>query len=1250
MIFTLIERSRVSRHLLVVLAKSIEVFVIFLLIASSAGRASAQIAGTGTIQGSVTDGSGALVPNAQVKIIEVKTNAERDTTTSNSGFYSVAALPNGLYKVTVSAKGFETYVQENVNLDALQVEGLNVKLNVGANDVTVTVTEAPPALNTANATLGSSMEVQTYQALPLALSGQPRDPTAFLYFTPGVTGGTVNGGSGTNQMNGGQSNLNETYIDGIAMDDVNQQSDWAVVHSTFSVDAVEQAQGQVSGISAAYQGQGLQNYVHKSGSNTFHGTAFEYFRNTALDGWGFYAPYALNPVTGKAIKPVEHNNEFGGTVGGYIPHFKNKIFFFASLETEHYIHGTNPGYQTVPTLLERTGNFTDLPATQPIYDPSTTASCTANSTNGGCRYQFGYGPGSTPGPAGNPVLTGTPNVIPAGEISPISKYMQSFLPAPSNSQVTNNYLGGFNTGFNYPRQSYKVDLDLLKNHRFSVLVVEGGRYANPACCDGSGLPLPYLATVGNTQNNLTAILTDVWTINSRTVNRLSYALGAGGFHGKGSINPSSANPAWYATAAGITNLPPGQASNSFPSTTFAGPNATQSWTNADKAGHGPVYVYHIVDGFQTSRGVHSLSAGGEFQWEESNSVGLDTGTYLSLSYSNLETSSVTGTTAKSTAGDSYASFLVGAVDSASVTDNRQVQTLYARYKNFSPYVQDDIKFTKKLTVNAGLRWDLYQPYHEKFGHFSFVNLGLTNPITGTPGALQYGGSGTSPVYCNCTSLVPMYLGNLGPRLGFAYALNDKTIVRGGFGISYSHAGGVGGRGGASSGPGQIGFTLAASPTSPNSGLTPALYLNNAPGFAFSNSAVPTATGSIDPALGTGYTTNAAYSSTSPTGVTFADPYLSRRATSYENFNFGIQREIVKHTTLSVDYSGSNGHFLATGIGRGIYSNQLNPATYVLGGLLTSPATTANIAAAQALYPGFKLPFANYSPSATIGQALRPFPQYNGFSDIWGNVGNSNYSSLQLSLKQNEWHGLSYGLSYTWAKTMDDTGSSRSAYGVGPNNAGQEEHALSTIDIPNNVTLYYVYNEPYGHGNGNRLLNQVIRDWSLSGTFQHEAGTPVVVTGSGCNQPFGGTCIPNLNPNYVGSPRINGGYGRKNLATGTTTLQYIDPAAFSIPVAYTLGNASRTYPYKLRNPGGYTENLSLRRSFAIYERLKFTFEASAFNVDGHVDFSAPNTSSFTSTPGSPGVGNATSGGSNAFGTITGQANTPRDLQFSGRFSF
>ena len=207
----------------------------------------AQLSGSGTIQGTVTDSSGAVVPGATVQVTEVKTNAIHTLTTTGAGFYSAAALDPGMYKVSVSAQGFKTVTQENISLDALQVFGLNMSLPVGTTDMTVTVTQAPPEIDTANATLGSSMEVQTYQALPLVMNGQPRDPTAFVYLTPGVTGS-----GGADQFNGGQSNVNETYLDGVALDDVNQRSDWAPIHSTFSVDVVEQFQAETSGISAAH--------------------------------------------------------------------------------------------------------------------------------------------------------------------------------------------------------------------------------------------------------------------------------------------------------------------------------------------------------------------------------------------------------------------------------------------------------------------------------------------------------------------------------------------------------------------------------------------------------------------------------------------------------------------------------------------------------------------------------------------------------------------------------------------------------------------------------------------------------------------------------------------------------------------------------------------------------------------------------------------------------------------------------------
>ncbi|MBB5065098.1 TonB-dependent receptor [Granulicella mallensis] len=1178
----------------------------------------AQASGRGTIQGTITDPSGALVPEAMVTATEVNTNVVRQQKATRDGFYAIAAIDPGTYRVTVAAPGFKTFTHDKVVVDAIQVVGLDFELEIGSADSVVTVTTAPPQLNTTNATLGSTIESDTYRALPLQLGNQPRDPTGFVALTPGVTGS-----GGVLNFNGGQANLNETYVDGVAMDDVNQQSDWAVVHSTFSVDAVDQFNAQTSSVSAAYQGVGLQNYVHKSGTNVYHGALFEYFRNTALDAWGTFAKHSINAITGAPIKPVEHNNEFGGTFGGYIPHFKDKIFFFFSYDNTRFLSGTNPSYQTVPTVLERQGNFTELAAAgQPVYDPKSTV-C-GGTPNVCTRGQFSY--------------KGQANVIDPARLSPISQYMQQFLPTPSNGNLVNNYLGGFNTGFNYPRYSTKVDLDLIKRHRISILFLEGGRVANPACCDASGLPQPYLSTVGNTQNNLTAMVSDTWTISDHTVNRLTYAFNAGSFDGVGNTNPSAADPKWWASAAGITNVPAGQASDSFPRTTFGGSNAPTSWTQSDTALRNPVNVFHIVDSFQTVKGIHSISAGGEVQWQESNNTSIDTGTYLSLSYSNNETAGFNpnSATLNTKQGGGYASFLIGAVDGAGITDNRPAATIYSRYMNFSPYVQDDIKLTRKLTVNAGLRWDLFTPWRETENRFSYLSLAAINPVTGTPGALRFGGNGDPSIYCNCTRPVQIWYKNFGPRFGFAYAIDPKTILRGGFSLTFTHGGGVGGRANASSGSGQLGFNGGSSPSTTNGGITPAFYLDS------TNSALPSYTlpPSIDPAYGTGYTTTAAYST--PVTVTYADPYLSKRSPYSENFNFGLQRQLMEGLTLSADYAGANGKFLPTSIGRGIYSNQLDPQYYALGSLLTASASAANVAAAQKILPSFKLPSANYSPSASIGQALRPFAQYNGFSDIWGNVGTSTYNALQIQLTQQQRWGLNYGLAYTWAKTMDDTGTSRSAYGVNGIPAGYVERSPSaSVDIPNRISLYAVYNAPFGKS-GPWIERQLVKNWTLSTILQHQAGLPLAITASGCNMPFGGTCMPNLNPAHTGPIRINGGWGRKGPTASTT--QYIDPTAFSVPAAYTLGNAPRTYAYGLRGPGNYDESLSLRRAFGIWERLKFTFEASLFNVDNHVDYSSPGVSFSSAIP------NSTSGSSNAFGTVTGQANSSRRAQFSARLDF
>lgn len=1167
----------------------------------------AQLSGKATIQGIVSDPTGAVIPNASITVTNVQTGVVTNQKGTGSGFYSVSGFSPGTYDITFTAPGFQTYTQKQVVLDALQTAGVNAKLSVGASD-TVTVSDTLPPVNTTDATLGSTMETDTFRALPLNMGGAPRDPTSFLVFTPGVKSDGRYG-----SFNGGQIDHNETYVEGIALTSINVQGDNSSVSRGFSVDAVDQFQAQTNGVSAAYDGQGIQNYTHKSGTNRFHGSGFEYFRNTVLDTWGFFSKKP-NPATGKVVKPVERQNEFGGTVGGYV--VKNKVFFFASYDAMRYLKGASPSLVSVPTMEERGGDFSALLSVPngkggfltpvPIYDPTTTV-CTAGSC---VRQQYSY--------------QGHLNVIPPSRISPQAKYLQQFLPTiPAGSPITNNFLAGFPTGFNYRKISSKVDFDLVPKHRVSLLFTYGSRAANPLCCDQSGLPQPYTPGVGNTQYYYLGLIEDTWTINDHTINQLKYAVN---FTGGPSTNPGEGNPAWAATAAGITGLPPGQASNAFPRTGFSGLDAPTGWGTTNAGGYNNTGWY-VLDNLQFVKGRHSITIGGQYQWLDQNDTGVATGTYYNQSFGQNESATFTEkngvptSTINTVTGYSYASFLSGAADGASITDNRAALVLGARFFTFAPFVQDDIRVNQRLTVNIGLRWDLNSPYREVQNRMSFLNVDLPNPVaSGAMGALQFAGSGDS-YRCNCRTPISIWLKNFGPRLGFAYALDSKTVIRGSYGINYTRAGGVGGRGGAQTGTGQLGFTGGGSYVTSDGGITPAFYLQN----GLSPYALP----SLNPAFGTGYTSTAGYTG-NPNTVTYADPYLSRRAPYFNNFSFGFQRELFKQTTLSIDYSGSTGHFLGTGIGRGIYSNQLDPRYYVLGSLLTQPASKV-LTQAQTIVPGLKPSFTNFNSSVSLGQVLRPFGEYNGFNDIWGDVGNSNYNSLQFSIAQNQPRaGLTYSFAYTFSKSLSNVGNAPSAYG----NNTQRAYGLDAADTPHNIQAFVVYQEPFGHDGGFWLTNQIIRGWSTSATFHFTSGTPLVITTTGCNAPFSGTCLPNL-VSGTGSVRINGGFHPATLADVSTT-HYISSAAFATPAAFTFGNAPVAGAFGLRNPSSNDIDMSLRRAFSVYEpwHLKFTLEASAFNVDNHTQFGGLGVSAASST----------------FGTVSSQSNGSRDIQLAARFDF
>jgi hypothetical protein len=1237
-----------------------------------------QTGGEGAIQGTVTDQSGALVGNATVTATNAATGVSTTRTTTSDGLYEISPILPGTYVITVTAQGFRTFKQENLVINAMKVTGFNASLSIGSATQEVTVTAAPPALDTTNATLGGVIENKTYSQLPILMNGAQRDPTAFATLLPGAQAGSrIPVFSGTGNY------LGEMYLEGVPMTTANQQGDNRNVSYALPFDSIDQLQAQTSGVSAEYQGAGLENFTIKSGTNQLHGSVADFVRNTIFDTWGYTAKAATVTnaagMTVPAPKPAEHQNELDVSVGG--PIFHDKLFFFGAYQRYQRTSGVNPGLLTVPTVAMRNGDFSQLLASNggpgiAVYDPSTQAACTANSTNGPCRYQYGYGPGGTPGSAGNPVPTGVPvNVIPANQLSPITQYLQKFLPAPSNGAIVNNYLGGVPSGYNNWTYLGRIDYDISSKQRLSALIDGGSRESVPFNVNATTtFPIPYTNGQSVDLGFHIATLEDSYVITPNLVNQFKF--GFVNFGGPPAKSLTQGISQYEITTAGVTGLPAGQASDEFPQVSFSGTDAQTNWLSGGVNQGTSTYTavsenYTLVDNLQWVKGKHSMSFGFQYQWLEANISNYDTGSYpLVMSFSQSETAAVTPTSSSNPAakfgsgGYSYASYLLGAINSSGVTI-QPFSVLGGRYHPFAPYFQDDYKVNEKLTLNLGLRWDYLPPYHEVDDRWSFLNPNLTNGITGNKGELQFAGS-RGPASCNCQTPVHTYWGNWGPRIGLAYSVNDKTVIRGAYGLIYSHGGGVGGRGGAYQGTGQLGFQQ-----SPAFGDTPggpaAFYLNNSayyqtigmantnfggPGFTLPALTPPSAALQT---LNTGnyVTSSGAYVQPS-SAPGYADPYLSGRAPSFDFFNFGIQRAITSDLTATASYVGSQSHFLAASAGnaRGYWANQLDPRYLALGSLLSSPATAANVAAAQAIIPGVALPYPGYetaaahSSKATIAQMLTAFPQYSSVADTWGNVANANYNALQISVSQRQRHGFSATVNYTYAKQLDDAGTFRSGFDI-PGSVlasgtswkrDRIERAISTIDQPQNLAAYGVYQLPFGKGGigrDNFLVRALASGWQLSSIFTYRSGNPLalVASNSNCtNTPGQGQCMPNYNPSFSGAARQNGSWGHGVTSKTLGSVQYISPTALQDAPEYTLGDVARTRADNLWAPSSYDIDASVRRTFDITERWKFIFEADVTDLTNKVTF------------GGIGV-NVDSG----FGAIT-SASGNRDWQFAGRINF
>jgi hypothetical protein len=1025
------------------------------------------------------------------------------------------------------------------------------------------------------------MENNVYTSLPLAMNGVPRDPTQFVALIPGVSGMSTQVAGPTTEAFNGTRGANELYVEGIPLTFPSQQADTRNIALGVSVEAVDQFQAQTNGQKAMYSGQGMQNFVLKSGTDRFHGGVYEYFRNTVFDARGFFP----------AKVPVEHQNEFGGTIGGPIK--KDKVFFFGSYGGYFYKTAETPELESIPTIPQRGGDFSALPTT--IYDPGTQTCVGAI-----CSKQPFSG-----------------NVIPASRLSRASKSLQSYLPNPTNSNITNNYLASLPEGLHNNNTTNKVDFNFSAKDRFYA-VYSQGRYLT----DGTGslapntnsMPLPYTQGRIVQENTIISQIHYTRVITPALLNDFSF-----GYNRIYIPLISDTQGGGYPQKAGITGLPPGGASDVFPTINFAGPNAPNVWAGTNAVAFDQTEnVWSLVDNLLWVHGKHAVGFGFQLQRMQDNNMNPDTGTRATFSFSNNQTAGFSPTgTLVATTGNAFASYLLGAPDSASVTDN-YVTELGSRFHGYSGFIQDDWKVNSRLTINFGLRYDLMGPYHEAYNRTSYLDPQQPNPAAaGRLGALAFAGYG--PGTCNCGN-VPIrthYL-NFGPRIGIAYRVNDKTVIRTGYGIVFAHQGGTGNNGTGVS-PGQLGINAAASFSSTVTGQ---------PAF-FWDSGVPPYQRPpfINPGYGAGFTTTSPGSASS---LNYVDYRIAGKPPYFENWNFGVQREITGNMTIGVTYAGSGAHYVLGNSAVGIWTDSMPVQYLALGSLLGAQATAANLAAAQAIIPGVGLPFANYQ--GTISQALKPYPQYSGITYLWGNRGTSTYNSLQVNFNRRFSKGLAFNVNYVFSKELDNLGSNRNPF------AGGLDRAPGTTNRPQVLTGTVVYALPFGKGgylgSGNKAVSAIVSGWQLSGVINYSSAAPLTIIGSGCTVTgIVSTCIASYNPAFNGQVRINGSYGEGNI-TGSGVVAYLNKAAFIDPPPYTFGNLPRSAPFGLYGPYLLNEDLSLRREISLRERVKLAFEANMFNITNSVHF------------GAPGVNIDAA----AFGQVSTQANLPRKIQFNARISF
>ncbi len=1103
----------------------------------------------GTITGRVLDAQGASVANARIEATNTSTGLVYRTTSTQAGNYVLQQVPVGLYEVAVESPGFRRFVRRNVEVTVAQTVTVDASLEVGQVEQAIEVTDTIGQLQNSTSDLGTTISRQKLVDLPLFVGGNVRDLEQFIFLAPGVTGNTVN-----TQISGSPSRAKEVLIDGIASTGV--ESGGVIPGTTRpSVEVIGEFRLLRANFNAEYgrTGGGIQIFNTRSGTNHYHGAAFDYLRNDKLDSRGFF----------QRARPVNRQNEFGATLGGpvLIPSLyngRNKTFFFVVYTGFRFRQGAQNVLQSLLPLDFREGDFSRLTST--IYDPATNRSTGA----GIVRDAF-------PG-----------NRIPASRFSSVARNILPVLPQPINNSLFNNFISVGRGATDSNQINVKMDHAFTDTNRVSGYFYKDGLdQRDPENIPGPTTPA---RVIGN-RNHLARITHDL-VLSPTVLNHVN--LGFSRF--KVTIDHFSLNQDWP-NRLGLRGVNTGE-NNAFPCVEFVAAGYTRLGDpNCNARALQTNNNFQLGESLSVVRGSHNLKFGVDYRFMETN--GIDNFQAPGLFQFNALETGLPGVTGS---GNAVASFLLGAV-------NRGTYRVFAyfprnRYQYFAAYAQDDWKVTRRLTLNYGLRYDIFFPRYEKRDNLSTFDPSVPNPGAGNRlGALVFLGQGEGRI--GRRSFADTDFRSFGPRLGLAYQLSTRTVLRSGYGIYYA-------LGNANAGlrdslNSSNGFIATPVFQSLDQGLTPGFYWDN--GFPQNFPRPPFI---------------------SPTAANGTDVRLILRQDGrppyFQNWSFTVERELASRVNLEATYLGTKGTRIGNGL---VHLNELNPSLLSLGALLSRPFDSPEAIAAgiQAPYPGFR---------GSVAQALRPYPHYLSLFNRSSPAGSSTYHAFQSQFTVRASRGLDVQMAYTWAKTISDADIMA---GGGP--AGQTtynrrlEKAIATTDVPHVFALSYSYELPFGPGkamlNNAGFTGKVLGGWVVTGIHQYSSGVPLVLLANNTLPLFTSA----LRPDVISGPSRRTSVSDFDPARD----RWINPEAFRAPAPLNFGSSARSHT-DLRAPNVYNENFGLLKRITIRERFVVQFRGELFNAFNRTVFGAPQSN----------VSNA------LFGRITAQANQPRQGQLALRFEF